>query len=155
MNHETKQAVRLVTEGPRFRQAFNSLADLANANARAKGFYDCQDKIRASLPIFKPEQHTKAMREQLESNYDWLHSTAIQASIARMHSELSEALEAVRLGNHPDSHIPNFSGLEAELADVIIRILDISAEHKLDVAGAVVEKMMYNSSRPYKHGKNS
>src|ERR1035437_4401964 len=47
--------------------------------------------------------------------------------IALMHSELSECLEALRYGNPPDSHIPEFKGSEAELADVVIRIMDYSA----------------------------
>ena len=44
--------------------------------------------------------------------------------IALMHSELSEALEAERHGNPPSDHIPKFSGMEEEFADVIIRIMD-------------------------------
>ena len=44
--------------------------------------------------------------------------------VALMHSELSEALEALRHGNPPDNHIHNFNGVEAEMADVIIRIMD-------------------------------
>jgi len=47
--------------------------------------------------------------------------------IALMHSELSEALEAIRKGNPPDDKIPEFTGVEAELADVIIRIMDFAA----------------------------
>lgn len=75
-------------------------------------------------------------------------------SIALMHSELSEALEADRAGDPPDDKIPNFSGREAELADCIIRILDVSAGLKLDVIGAILEKMEFNKTRAYKHGKN-
>ena len=41
-------------------------------------------------------------------------------------SELAEAMEALRHGNPPDSHIPEFSGMEAELADAIIRIADLA-----------------------------
>jgi NTP pyrophosphatase (non-canonical NTP hydrolase) len=73
--------------------------------------------------------------------------------IALMHSELSEALEAVRHGNPPDDKIPEFSGVEAEFADVIIRIMDYAGYHDLNVAGAVIAKMEYNPTRPYKHGK--
>lgn len=73
--------------------------------------------------------------------------------IALMHSELSEALEAIRHGNPPDDKLPEFSGVEAELADVIIRIMDTASARGWRVAEALVAKMAYNEGRPYKHGK--
>ena len=72
--------------------------------------------------------------------------------IALMHSELSEALEAIRNGNPPDDKIPEFTGVEAELADVIIRIMDMSAAKGYRVGDAIVAKINYNKNRPYKHG---
>ena len=73
--------------------------------------------------------------------------------IALAHSELSEALEALRHGNPPDDKITQFSGAEAELADTIIRILDMAGAFGWNVAGALVAKMQYNRGRTYKHGK--
>lgn len=71
--------------------------------------------------------------------------------IALMHSELSEALEYFRKGHSRSDHI-DFSGVEEEFADVIIRIMDTAEVLDLDVAGAVIAKMAFNESRPYKHG---
>jgi hypothetical protein len=72
--------------------------------------------------------------------------------IALIHSELSEALEADRHGNPPDDHIPEFSGMEAELADAILRIMDFSVHRNLRVGQAVVAKLKYNATRPPMHG---
>ena len=73
--------------------------------------------------------------------------------IALMHSELSEALEAIRHGNPPDDKIPEFNGYEVELADCVIRIMDVAIARNLRVAEAIVAKMAFNEGRPYKHGK--
>ena len=72
--------------------------------------------------------------------------------IALMHSELSEALEAIRNGNPPDDKLSEFTGVEAELADVIIRIMDMAAAKGYRVGEAVIAKINYNKNRPYKHG---
>lgn len=72
--------------------------------------------------------------------------------IALIHSELSEALEADRHGAMSDK-IVGHTGVEEEFADAIIRIMDLSDGLDLSVGRAIVEKIRYNLTRPYKHGK--
>jgi NTP pyrophosphatase (non-canonical NTP hydrolase) len=66
--------------------------------------------------------------------------------IALCHSELSEALEGARK-DLMDDHLPTRKMLEVELADTIIRILDLAGSLDLDVAGAIAAKHEYNASR--------
>jgi NTP pyrophosphatase (non-canonical NTP hydrolase) len=74
-------------------------------------------------------------------------------AIALIHSEISEALEAVRHGSPRDEKCPEFLNVEVEMADAIIRIMDLAAASDWDVAGAIVAKAAYNQTRPHKHGK--
>lgn len=71
--------------------------------------------------------------------------------IALMHSELSEALEGLRKPGRSDK-IPEFSQVEEELADVMIRIGDYCEAHGLRLTEAIRAKMDYNAGREHKHG---
>jgi NTP pyrophosphatase (non-canonical NTP hydrolase) len=73
--------------------------------------------------------------------------------IALIHSELSEALEGLRHGNPESKKIPPFTSVEEELADVVIRIMDLAQARGWEVAKAINAKRYFNEQRPYKHGK--
>jgi hypothetical protein len=125
----------------RFVYLFESLAQQAHETARSKGWYDKRDELLCLV------------QENGSGDVIQLARTALLGlSISLMHSELSEGLENARAGMVPDDKIPEFSGVEAELADVIIRIMDTAASEGLRVGEAVVAKMAMNRSREHKHG---
>jgi len=69
-------------------------------------------------------------------------------------SELSEALEAYRDGA-PDFHITEGgkpTGINVELADCMIRILDYCGSQEIDIEAVIRAKHEYNKTRPYRHG---
>lgn len=95
-----------------------------------------------------------------------------------IHSEVSEALEADRKNHHASKSfnlnqihsIPlesqyekqyykqEFEALvknsfEDELADIIIRVLDVCGAMKIDIDYHIEAKLKYNSLREFKHGK--
>lgn len=63
-----------------------------------------------------------------------------------VHSEISEAMEGHRKGLMDDK-LPHRPMIEVELADAVIRILDIAGGLGLDLGGAVAEKLEYNRNR--------
>lgn len=68
--------------------------------------------------------------------------------IALMHSELSEALEAMR-----HERWTGKDGVGEELADVVIRVLHFAGKHSINLGQELVRKMTLNLERPFKHGK--
>ena len=66
--------------------------------------------------------------------------------IALMHSELSEALEAMREHASKDA-------VAEELADCCIRIFDYCGARDIELEATLRKKIEYNKTRPYRHGK--
>lgn len=69
-----------------------------------------------------------------------------------MVTELAEACEGDRIGNPPDDKIPEFTSIEAEMADAVIRIMDYCHQRGFRLGKAILAKHQYNVNRPYKHG---
>jgi NTP pyrophosphatase (non-canonical NTP hydrolase) len=75
-------------------------------------------------------------------------------------TELGEAVEEYRNGKaynltyyeEDENGGVKPEGIPSELADVFIRLVDTCAFFGIDLEQAVIEKMLYNAQRPYRHG---
>lgn len=108
-------------------QALAKLSQRFHVQARASGFWPSKSQITD----------------------EW-----ICMQLALIGTEVSEAVEAVRDGQiklYYSGGKPE--GVAAELADVIIRALDLGCGLELDLARAIGEKHAYNLTRPPKHGR--
>ena len=70
----------------------------------------------------------------------------VPAKLCLIHSEVSEAMEGHRK-SLMDDKLPHRPMCEVELADVIIRVLDLAGALGYDLGGAIQEKRDYNAQR--------
>lgn len=73
--------------------------------------------------------------------------------IALVHSEVSEALEVLRKRHLAASDKIDALAIEEELADIVIRVMDMSAGRGWNIGEAIIKKVAYNKNRTYRHGK--
>lgn len=114
-----------------FFDAMENLCKSAHNNAKSKGFWDGDEN--RNLPT----------------------------KIALIHSELSELLEAVRVGERSSEKncmvlcggdVRTITNIEEEIADVMIRLADLCGHLGIDLGRVVLAKMEYNAKRPKMHG---
>jgi NTP pyrophosphatase (non-canonical NTP hydrolase) len=94
------------------------------------------------------------------------HDNTIDVSThcANLHGEVSELWESFRKGrlNKPcdkakamkEHGLPVLTCAAEELADVVIRAVDIASDLGIDIEEAVRVKCLYNETREYRHGGN-
>lgn len=118
------------SESPLFRKSIAEIGEEILAINRGNGWDVTQPSDWPSAP--EDEEDLKSMVRKLMTN------------LALIHSEVSEASEAVRKLDRQ-----NF---EEELADVVIRTLDTSHGLGIDLGPVICAKLKKNRGRGHKHG---
>jgi len=118
----------------------NELRDTIHENALAHGFYD-DEKINIPEKLMLIVSELGEAMEAYRNNYyaDWEgHNSLINRNIEDNNGAFERLIK---------------NSFEDEIADTIIRLLDLCGYMKIDIDYHVELKMKYNESRPYKHGK--
>lgn len=102
-------------------------------NANDKGFWVHEDSLLTNSKI-----------DPADMNF--LLKALIAQKIALIHSEQSEALEALRLDE-------SFGNLGEEMADTVIKIFDLCGRLDINLEKEIDEKIEKNKKRKFKHGK--
>lgn len=103
-----------------------------------------------------------------ELNFGPISHQRIAVALGLIHSEVSEALEEVRDDNletywvtpakervdNRDEAPPDAKpeGLPVELADVVIRCMDLAGALGIDLEQAIADKVAFNAGRKHRHG---
>ena len=92
-----------------------------------------------------------------DTDYEEAMLDHLVAKTALISCEVSEAIEELRNGHAPyevyESAGGKPEGYPTELADIIIRTLDLAYMIGIDIDAAVQEKLAFNATRGHKHGK--
>jgi NTP pyrophosphatase (non-canonical NTP hydrolase) len=103
------------------------------------------------------ELRDEALRVAIEHGFT---EATVLEDMALIVTEVAEAIEDYRACKSPTDvwyeHRPHGDkpcGIPSEMADVVIRVLHFCGKHGIDIERAVAEKMSFNNSRPFRHGK--
>lgn len=124
---------------------FNELAKQINEGVRKKGFWESMD---TALELINSDGCFPSAERATKDAF-------IAQKIALVMSEAGEALEAMRKPNYEANGygVGEKDSFADELADTIIRLLDLCGELDIDIDAQIEWKMNHNATRPPKHGK--
>jgi len=103
----------------------------------------------------KLKQLQKDIHEYAVEKGFWPEERTIFECLALIHSEVSEALEDYRDDRMEQTFTESGKpeGFPSEMADIVIRVMDLCEHLGIDLEDAIHTKMEYNMKRPYRHGR--
>lgn len=118
---------------------------LSKKNKQTTPIKDCHSIINTLDKLAKETRKiNQANGWDVTKPEDWNDKYKIPTILALIHSEVSEALEDFRKDNR--THFAE------EIADVMIRCLDLCAGQKIDIEKEILAKLEKNKLRGFRHG---
>ena len=130
----------------------NELSKQIHKNAKSKGFFDSERNLGEMLCLIHSEvsEALEAVRENkyysnAVSEQQWFIKGMADKNYGHTFNDDSFFKEQF------ENRVKNT--FEDELADVVIRVLDLCAHMDIDIESHIKAKMRYNAMRPRMHGK--
>lgn len=121
----------------------NELMDKIHQNAVAKGFWERDPNLGEKLMLIVTELAEALEVHRKKGGVIMLPSEGSKLSLERLPDEFFPETFSIQVKDtFPD-----------EMADALIRILDLCGKLNIDIAWHVEQKMRYNATRPRLHGK--
>jgi len=130
----------------------NELSKEIHSNNKAKGFYDSERNIGEMLALIHSEvsealecdRHNKYYSNCVEEQ-KWFIDGMADKNYGHTFNDDSFFKEQF------ENRVKN--SFEDELADIMIRVMDLAAFKGVNLESHIKAKMRYNALRPHKHGK--
>lgn len=136
----------------------SELQELCGSTAASKGFHDDRPKAE---DYWKSADHQKEL-----NNWQGNKLLLIVSEVIEAHDEIRSGHAADQtyyptINAMPGSYDPAYAvgkhkpeGVPSEIADAVIRCFDFAYTEGFSLADIILEKLQFNSQRPYKHGRS-